>query len=98
MVENFQEKENVMSKHHQQNKVRPTNRVATSISVGPETPDQMKEQMGPLQPSSEAGFVPTYEDIQKRAYQIHEEKGGSDLENWLEAEHLLKEEHPQAQR
>jgi len=28
--------------------------------------------------------------IKLRAYQIHEEKGGSDLDNWLEAEQFLK--------
>jgi hypothetical protein len=28
--------------------------------------------------------------IQLRAYQIHQEKGGSDLDNWLEAEQSLK--------
>ena len=29
-------------------------------------------------------------DIKLRAYQIHLEKGGSDLDNWLEAERSLK--------
>ena len=29
--------------------------------------------------------------IQLRAYQIHQEKGGSDLDNWLEAERCLKD-------
>lgn len=29
-------------------------------------------------------------DIKLRAYQIHMEKGGSDLDNWLEAERSLK--------
>jgi len=28
--------------------------------------------------------------IQLLAYQIHQEKGGSDLDNWLEAERSLK--------
>ena len=28
--------------------------------------------------------------IQLRAYQIYQEKGGSDLDNWLEAEQSLK--------
>jgi hypothetical protein len=28
--------------------------------------------------------------IQLRAYQIHQEKGGSDIDNWLEAERSLK--------
>jgi hypothetical protein len=30
--------------------------------------------------------------IQLRAYQIYQEKGGSDLDNWLEAEQGLKKE------
>ena len=30
--------------------------------------------------------------IQLRAYQIHQEKGGSDFDNWLEAEKSLKKE------
>lgn len=38
-------------------------------------------------------FTPSYEDIKMRAYLLHEERGGSDLDNWLEAERLLKEEH-----
>ena len=29
--------------------------------------------------------------IKLRAYQIHLEKGGSDLDNWLEAERCIKE-------
>ena len=28
--------------------------------------------------------------IQHTAYQIHQEKGGTALDNWLEAEHILK--------
>ena len=28
--------------------------------------------------------------IQLRAYQIYQEKGGTDLDNWLEAEEILK--------
>ena len=31
--------------------------------------------------------------IQLRAYQIHQEKGGSDLDNWLEAERILSNGH-----
>ena len=36
---------------------------------------------------------PSHEEVQLRAYQLHEEKGGSDFENWLEAERLLREEY-----
>jgi hypothetical protein len=35
--------------------------------------------------------------IQLRAYQIHQEKGGSDLDNWLEAEEILKNKKPFSQ-
>ena len=71
-----------MSKrHHHQNKTHETNRISTTTSIGPETE------------SSESGFVPSYEDVQTRAYRIHQERGGSDLENWLEAERVLREEH-----
>ncbi len=31
-----------------------------------------------------------FHSIQLRAYQIHLEKGGSDLDNWLEAERCFK--------
>ena len=37
-------------------------------------------------------FIPAYDVIQLRAYQIHQEKGGSDMDNWLEAERILKSE------
>ena len=83
-----------MPKHHQQNKAHQNNRVGTSISVGTENPHQIQTEMESL-PSTD--FVPTYEDVQRRAYQIHEEKGGSDLDNWLEAERILKVEQ-QVQR
>jgi hypothetical protein len=33
----------------------------------------------------------TLHDIEILAYQIHEQKGGSELENWLEAERMIKE-------
>ena len=44
--------------------------------------------------STETGDIPAeaaaYNDsIQLRAYQIHQEKGGSDLDNWLEAERSI---------
>ncbi len=38
-------------------------------------------------------YVPSYRDIELLAHQIHEEKGGDELDNWLEAERLLREKH-----
>ena len=34
-----------------------------------------------------------HSSIQVLAYQIHQEKGGSALDNWLEAERILKNYH-----
>jgi len=83
-----------MTKHrHQQNRAHQSNRVDSSMSVGVESTDQIQGQSGQIQSPSEYGFAPNYEDIQRKAYQIHEEKGGGELENWLEAEQVLKEEH-----
>lgn len=31
-------------------------------------------------------YEPSYEEVQKKAYEIYEKKGGDALENWLEAE------------
>ena len=43
-------------------------------------------QLEGVQTSAEADDSP----IQLRAYQIHQKKGGSDFDNWLEAEQSLK--------
>ncbi len=86
-----------MSKHHQQNKAHQINREGTSMSVGPETSNQIQEQIESSELQNNVGFVPSYEEVQRLAYHIHEEKGGSDLENWLEAERVLKEEHHHAE-
>jgi hypothetical protein len=34
--------------------------------------------------------TPSYSDIENRAYAIHEERGGSAVDNWLQAEWELK--------
>jgi hypothetical protein len=51
------------------------------------TPDQANKTMG----SGDIQTKPAIDNnsIQLRAYQIYQEKGGSDLENWLEAERIL---------
>ena len=41
---------------------------------------------------SHGNFELTYEEIQKKAYQLHEQRGGDHLENWLDAERTLKQE------
>jgi hypothetical protein len=77
-------------------KKEPSNRSPVSVmSVDPQNPDQIEEQAGST--SSET-FTPAYEEIQMRAYLIHNQKGGSDLENWLEAERVLIKEHREKKR
>lgn len=43
--------------------------------------------------ATECGCTPSFEEIQRRAYEIHEQKGGTQTDNWFEAEQLLKQEH-----
>jgi len=45
-----------------------------------------------LQPAD----APSYQEIQRRAYEIHVERGGThgqDVDDWLQAERELKEKH-----
>ncbi len=37
--------------------------------------------------------MPSKHDIEELAYRIHEEKGGSALDNWTEAEQTLNEKY-----
>jgi len=41
---------------------------------------------------SNSATIPVRE-IEVLAYHIHEERGGTDFDNWLEAERLLKEKN-----
>ena len=52
------------------------------------TPDQASEAAKSQGLQAEASEENS--EIQLRAYQIHLEKGGSDLDNWLEAEQSLR--------
>ena len=58
-------------------------------------PDGIEKQSGSV--NSSAGDAPAQDEIQLRAYCIHVERGrrhGCDLDDWLQAERELKEEHP----
>jgi len=80
-----------MSKHRSKTPAKPTNRLnaedQTAINPFPQQNDPFL---------SESNFVPSYEDIQTRAYQLYEQKGGNELENWMEAERILKQERTAA--
>ena len=56
---------------------------------------EQKKQEGVISEQARSGVSegPSYEEIQKRAYEIHVERGGRhgpDLEDWLEAGRELK--------
>ena len=69
-----------MSKHHLKNiaeQIAHTGHGSSPFHYGKECKDSQTK------PTADEG------SIQLRAYQIHQEKGGSDLDNWLEAEKSL---------
>ena len=79
-----------MTKHHLKNlaeQISNTGHGSAPFHYG-KTPDKPSNLM-------DSGNIQTKQadvdgSIQLRAYQIHKEKGGSDLDNWLEAERSLK--------
>jgi hypothetical protein len=79
-----------MSNHRLKKKVFPANRIKLTEAAGI---GRAEEQQLPLTDASQSPgeFEPSFEEIQKLAYEIHEQKGGSELENWLEAERMIKE-------
>ena len=54
-------------------------------------PYQTKEFVEPKNKSKRIGVLNS--SIQILAYRLHQEKGGSDLDNWLEAELILSNKH-----
>jgi hypothetical protein len=59
-------------------------------------PDAIEKQSGSV--NSSAGDAPAHVETQLRAYCIHVERGGRhgcDLDDWLQAERELTEEHPE---
>jgi hypothetical protein len=75
-----------MSKQPLQNKAKQT--YSKARDAAPIKPYQESERMKAEDVQTEGAV----EDgaIQLRAYQIYQEKGGPALDNWLEAEHILK--------
>jgi hypothetical protein len=77
-----------MSKHSQKKKEYVENRLDGVISITPEKAYKIKEQ-NQLQDTQD-NFVSDDSSIALLAYQIHQEKGGSELDNWLDAERILR--------
>lgn len=84
-----------MSKTVQKNKQFTKNRIQNvgPASQGAQTPPQ-EEQNKAQEKKGEAqnDFAPGYTVIQVRAYEIYQQRGGFHLDNWFEAERILKEE------
>jgi hypothetical protein len=59
-------------------------------------PDAIEKQSESVDPS--AGVARAHHEIQLRAHSIHVERGGQhgcDLDDWLQAERELTDEHPE---
>lgn len=78
-----------MSKHRHQSKEEQINNRAHNTAPFQQSKrtDQKDEMIRPENVQIKAAIEQS--SIQERAYQIHSEKGGSPLDNWLEAEQLL---------
>lgn len=78
-----------MSKHHHQSKEEQiNNRLHNTAQVRHDKASAQKNDTSkPEKILIKAAVEQSL--IQERAYQIHNEKGGSPLENWLEAEQML---------
>ena len=75
-----------MSKHtHHQSKAEQIDNKAHGATPFHYDTDHVTKQAGDMQTRDAVKDS----SIQLRAYQIYQEKGGSDLENWLEAEQIL---------
>jgi len=79
-----------MSKHHHQSKAEQiNNKVHDTAQLQQNKMFYQKSE--PIKPENTQIKAAIEESsIQQRAYQIHSEKGGSPLENWLEAEQTLR--------
>jgi hypothetical protein len=80
-----------MSKHHIQNlaeQIANKGHGSAPFHYG-KSPYKADESMGSGNIQTKAAI--DNNSIQLRAYQIYQEKGGSELDNWLEAERILSE-------
>lgn len=79
-----------MSKNHFQSKVEPINdQILNAAQLKRDTKSFQKSAGSKLEDGQLKGLVDE-RSVQIRAFEIHTEKGGSALDNWLEAEQILK--------
>ncbi len=78
-----------MSKHHHQSREEQIDARIHDAQQDQQNniPHKAAQQIAPGDPRNEA--IGNYRTIQLRAYQIFHEKGGSALDNWLEAERAM---------
>jgi hypothetical protein len=80
-----------MTKHHHKDKAEQIkNKINDEAQVAQNKMLYKKNAIGSSEKNGEKGII---DDslIQLRAYQIYHEKGGTALENWLEAERILSQ-------
>lgn len=82
-----------MSKHRHQSKAEQIdNKAHNAVTFHRESVSEYDSTSAESQNIPAKAKVVDSHSIQLRAYQIYQEKGGSDLENWLEAERTLKDD------
>lgn len=79
-----------MSKHHHRDKEEQMNNRSHDKAQS-ERNDKSHQKVGLTESGSHAADDSS---IQLRAYQIYNEKGGTALDNWLEAEQIVKDSAP----
>ncbi len=80
-----------MSKHHHQSKAEQIdNKAHDAGTFHRESVSKYASKSAKSQDIPANAAAADDNAIQLRAYQIYQEKGGSDLDNWLEAERTLK--------
>ena len=78
-----------MSKHthHQSREEQIYNKAHGAVPFHHE--EKPHRENGPTKLEYDQRGVVSERHIQLRAYQVHEERGGSELDNWLEAEQIM---------
>lgn len=80
-----------MTKHHHRDKEEQINNRAHDKAQS-EQNKRAHQNVGPNEPdNAQDNQAADDSSIQLRAYQIYSEKGGSALDNWLEAERIVKD-------
>lgn len=81
-----------MSKHHHQSKAEQIgNKAHDAATFHRESISKYSSKSAKSKDIPANAIAGDDDLVQLQAYQIYQEKGGSDLDNWLEAERMLKD-------